>query len=278
MKKKPTSHCHLEGLKTPLTVGDIFTLHCTWAVKPIPPLKWEWDNKTPYQLVMLKTIVLESDKGVFEITSYQPGMHLLNKFKLHHKKGVLDFAPLEWTVQSVIPKNTKKQIKPYPPYGPWQKAFPFWGMYTLAGIGLGLIIIIVWRLVVFFKRRKWVKQVSLRTTKHHPFRYFISNMMLLERTLNALSAGDFVNKLQHTFLLFLEEVFFVQAGGNTINKTLKHLRQDHPVIYKQYKNDIMYFLKELSSPADIKASDFEQLLNMGRELGIKLFSAQQKNI
>ena len=82
-------------------------------------------NPSSYSLFVLDTISILPGKGVFKVTSYQPGNYNTG-FKIISDEGVVEVKPLSWKVDSVVPQEKKETIQPFPPYGPWREVLPFW--------------------------------------------------------------------------------------------------------------------------------------------------------
>ena len=294
MKKQFTGSCYFKGIDHQVTVGDIFEMHCTWPVTALlsPPFRWELTivpsttDSSPttiqphsvplsdtYHLAILKTVKIEKDQGTFKVTSYQPGHHQA-VLRFISATDSINFSTLEWNVASVIPKEKAQTIQPYPPYGPWITPLPIW--YWPMGIALvfALIIFIVVRLKTFFKRRTWIANIYLRRQDRNSFSHFTNELILLERVLDKIQPVHFMQKLKKIFSNFLEEEFLVPVENNPLKLTIRMLKRNHPDLYKAHHRHLSQFFIELAnieSGTLVNKKDYEQLLNMGRELGIKLF-------
>ena len=291
MKKKLTGSCSFKKMDRLVTVGDVFEMHCTWPVEAAlsPLLHWELATSSTddlhfvplsnvYQLAILKTVQMKKGYGVFQVTSYQPGNHHIS-LRLVSAADSIYFTTTELKVTSVIPKDKAQTIQPYPPYGPWITPLPVW--YWPLGIALiaALIIFITVRLRSFFKRKKWIANIHLRRQKYNSFSRFTYELILLERTLDTIQPADFIQKLKKTFSDFLEEEFLVLVHNHSLKTTVRMLKQYHPDIYKIHHYHLSQFFMELEnieSETVLNKKDYEQLLNMGRELGIQLFLLARK--
>ncbi len=286
---KHSSHgiCQFKKVKPPLTVGDVFEMHCQWSksISVVPPIRWELVSKkqSPYSLVVLKTLSLKEGGGVFQVTSYVPGNYQLGIRMLAEKNSV-HFSPLSWNVQSVIPKEKQNTIQAYPPYGPWVQSLPMWYSLSLVFLTTGLISLIIYRLWVFLKRKKWLKIVQHRRNMHDPFQHFISELMKIERNLKNLS-DNFIQKLKTVFCSFLEEEFFIPFKDYSFSEAIKKIQAEHPMFFKKHQKKIVSFFKEIFIEWTEKENshninrhtidDHIQLLDMGKQLGIQFFLYKQ---
>jgi len=129
--------CRFESIPDPLTVGDIFELHCEWPlfISLSAPLRIEFYQDTnealenspetksspkakddessfskpsenPYALYLLDIIKLLPGRGSFKVVSYQPGRYNTG-FKIVGSQDVLHTKNLYWKVDSVIPQEKK---------------------------------------------------------------------------------------------------------------------------------------------------------------------------
>ena len=111
-----------------------------------------------------------------------------------------------------------------------------------------------------------------RVGERDPFNHFVGELMLLERVLGELSPERFMGRLKNIFCDFLEVIFFVPVKGEPLKGVMRGFRQYHPLIYKEYRQQLLDFFADLNG--EVRAlgrRDYEQLLSKGRELGIQLF-------
>ena len=292
MKKKFTGSCSFKEMDHSVTVGDVFEMRCTWPVEATlsPPFYWELATissatklhfvplSDAYQLTVLKTIEMKKNYGVFHVTSYQSGHHQVS-LRLVSAVDSIHFTAMDWKVESVIPKDKAQTIQPYPPYGPWVTSLPIWYWPLGIVLAVALILFIIVRLRSFFKRKKWIANIHLRRQKYNSFSHFTNELILLERVLDTIQPMVFIQRLKKIFSNFLEEEFLVSVQNNSLKTTMSMFKQYHPDIYKVHHHHLSQFFMELDnmeSGTMINKKDYEQLLNMGRELGIKLFLLVRK--
>lgn len=295
--------CRFEKKKKPLTVGDVFELHCEWPLSILlsSPVRIEFDqinsaknlNKKntgdhtiqgeqkeqsppgPYSLVILKTINIYPGKGVFKVTSYKPGNYNTG-FHLVSDQGIAGVKQLSWKVESVIPPERKETIKPYPPYGPWIEVLPFWHWPLSGVVLLSLLVFIVFKTRLFIKRKKKIQEVNNRLKNKTPFREFVSQLNLLVRQVNSKESKSIIQKLDIRFRFFLENEFLIFALNTEPKKIAQQLKKYYPSVYE--KCNILGFFTEIDKLSREKtgSKEYEQILDMARELAISCVEQEQQ--
>ncbi|MDE0118870.1 MAG: hypothetical protein OXM55_02540 [Bdellovibrionales bacterium] len=288
----PEILCRLEKRPKHLTVGDIFELHCEWPLSLIlsSPVRIEFHNQDiasqgknrnfkkemqnnqpgPYALFVLDTVSILPGKGVFKVTSYQPG-HYNTGFRLVSDEGVAKVKSLLWKVNSVLPQNEKETIQPFPPYGPWKEVLPFWYKPLAVLVLLSLIVFIAVKTRTFLRRRKKIREVKRRLRNKKPFREFISQLNLLMRELNKKDGKQIIRQVETAFRLFLENQFFIFAKDEKPKKIVQQIKKHYPVILKKCDIEVFFAEIERLSSERVSSEDSEQLLNMAREQAIKIY-------
>ncbi len=291
MKDGESAVCQFKKQKKPLTVGDVFELHCKWppfvflsspARIEFPPPKGKDQTKgsqvkapkNPYTLTLLDTVSLLPGKGVFKVTGYSPGVYHTG-FKIVSDEGVVNVKPLSWRVESVIPQKSKGTIKPFPPYGPWGEALPFWHKSLSALSLLALLVFTVLKIRFFIRKKRKTKEVKDRLKGKDPFREFISRLNLLARKIQQEEEKNFVLTLRKTFCLFLENEFCIFALNEKSEKIFYRLKTSWPLVYKDSKIAGLFKEMDRLSLEKTKAIDRGQLLNMAREVAIKIYQHRQ---
>ena len=290
MKIDETSICRFENKPENITVGNVFEMHCEWPLSVMlsSPVRIEFDQQDkkergagadnppgPYALLVLKTINIYPGKGFFKVTSYQPGYYNTG-FKIVSDEGVVEVKPLSWKVDSVIPRKKKETIQPYPPYGPWKEPLPIWYWPISVLTLLSLILFIVFKIRLVVKRKRKIQEVNKRLQNKKPLREFISQLNLLARGINTKERTEIIGKLETAFRFFLENQFFISALNETPKKMARQLKRYYPVIYKEC--DILNFFSEMKKLSSEKMSleDFEQLLNMARDMAVSCLEKIQE--
>ncbi len=294
----PEILCRFEKKPKPLTVGDIFELHCEWPLSLIlsSPVRIEINSQKidsqrenrnfpkgvhknqdpgPYALFVLDTVSILPGKGVFKVTSYQPGNYNTG-FRLVSDEGVAKVKPLLWKVDSILPQNEKETTQPFPPYGPWKEVFPFWYKSLGVLLLLGLIAFIAVKTRAIIRRRKKIREVKDRLKNKKPFREFISQLNLLIRELNKKDGKEIIIRLETVFRIFLENQFFIFAKNEKPKKIIQQIRRYYPFILKEC--DIEGFFAEIErlSSEKVSSEDSEQLLNIAREQAIKIIGLERR--
>jgi len=293
--------CRFDSIPNPLTVGDIFELHCEWplSISLSAPLRIEFYQDTnealenspetksspkakddessfsnpsenPYALYLLDIINLLPGRGSFKVVSYQPGRYNTG-FKIVGSQDVLHTKNLYWKVDSVIPQEKKETIAPYPAYGPWKEPAPIW-YWPIATLSLlSLIAFITIKIYAYIKRKKKIKEVSNRLKNKTAFREFVSQLNLLARGIKDQSRKEFIVKLENYFRLFLENEFYIFTLKKEPRNIIRQMKKYYPHYDKE--NNILNFFMEMQklSNKEVSYEDGEQLLNMARDLAIKLY-------
>ena len=325
------AHCHFKKTKPQMTVGDLFEMHCQWpphlAVLS-PPVRIEFPKPTsttssatpketapsPYSLVILQTKSVLPGKGVFKVTSYQPGAYHTG-FHILSDKGSVEVKPLSWQVESVLPVG--QQIKPFPPYGPWTEALPlwYWGAVTLTLIGL--LSLIALKIRAFMKRKRKIKEVRLSIKQPYPeFINQLNQLSWINQTgfeKGAASAifpsynkdlkpensnhtsinqtkppNAIIAETDKAFRLFLENKFFIDALTETPKSIVQQLKKYYPLVFKKNKKKILDFFAEINrlstnvhakqlnhKKAKAKPEDLEPIIEMARTTGTHLEIKEQ---
>ena len=302
MKNGEKAVCWFEKQQNPITVGDLFELHCKWppsvflsvpARIEFPPLKKQAKDHTknpiaqdqainkapkspenPYALALLETASLLPGKGVFKVTGYAPGAYYTG-FQIVSDEGAVHVEPLSWSIKSVIPQTSKGTIKPFPPYGPWGEVLPFWHKSLSVLSLLALLVFVVLKIRFFIRRKRKIKQVTDRLKGKDPFRECISKLNLLARNIRQEGGENFVLTLRKIFCLFLENEFCIFAMNEKSEKIFSRLKNSWPVLYQ--RSGIASLFKEMDrlSSEKTKAQDRGQLLSMAREAAIKIYQHRQ---
>lgn len=290
--------CEFEKSKPTWTVGDVLGLHCEWPITFIlsSPVRIEWDQKQtekekesetnedselftqqkikeeqslpgPYSLVVLDTVNIYPGKGVFKVTSYKPGNYNTG-FTFVSDQGTIQVKPLYWQVKSVIPPEKKETIQPYPPYGPWKEALPFWYWPLTLVVLLSGFVFMAFKIWFFVKRKNKIQEVEQRLKNKTPFREFISQLNLLVRKINSTKNKEIIPQLDKQFRLFLENEFLIFALNKKPEKIVCQLKKHYPIVCK--KCNFFEFFKEIEklSQEKISQKEHEQILDMARELAI----------
>ena len=292
--------CKFKKSKPSWTVGDVLELHCEWPVTFTlsSPVRIQWEKEQtgkeqigedlkkkgeeetttqsrekeqsppgPYSLVVLDTAHIYPGKGVFKVTSYKPGVYNTG-FTLVSDQGTIQVKPLSWQVESVIPLEKKETIKPYPPYGPWKKVLPFWYWPLTIVLLLSLLAFMAFKIRLFVKKKKKIQEIEKRLKNKTPFREFISQLNLMVRKINSAKNKEIIPQLDRQFRLFLENEFLIFALNEKPKKIVRQLKKDYPIICE--KCDFFDFFKEMEKLSQEKISykEYEQILDIARELVI----------
>ncbi len=287
--------CRFKKKKKPLTVGDVFELHCEWPLSILlsSPVHIEFNQTSaeenqnvgghtkeqslpgPYSLVILETTNIYPGKGAFKVTSYKPGDYN-TEFTLVSDQGIARVKQLSWKVESVIPPERKETIKPYPPYGPWKEVLPFWHWPLSVAVLLSLLVFIFFKTRLYIKRKKKIQEVNNRLKNKTSFREFVSQLNLLVRHVNSEENKGIIQELDTHFRLFLENEFFIFALNTEPKIIVAQLKKYYPSICD--KCDILGFFKEMEKLAGEKtgSKEYEQILDMARELAISCVEQVQQ--
>ena len=274
--------CRFEKKQEPLTVGDVFELHCEWPLSVIlsSPARIEFDHQEtqgPYSLFVLDTISILPGKGVFKVTSYQPGNYNTG-FRIISDEGVVEVKPLSWKVDSVVPQEKKETIQPFPPYGPWREVLPFWYKSLSVLTLLSVVVFIFIKIRTFIRRKKKIREVNERLKNKKPFREFISQLNLLAREISSKDGKEIITQLEKAFRLFLENQFFIFALNEEPEKIVRQLKKYYPFILKECDISGLFTEMQRLSSEQVNSEDSEQLLGMAREQAVKIYQQGEKSV
>ena len=285
MKEDAIGSCRFEGKAEKLTVGDVFDMYCEWPITTIlsssvriqfpknkNPENQFKTKQNPYSLVILDTVKILPGRGTFKVTGYKPGFYE-SGFTLISNEGTINIAPVTWTINSVLPKN-QREVKPYPPFGPWVEPLPFW--YWPLGISVlfGFIVFTVLKTIFFVQRKKKIQEVKERLKNKKAFYEFISRLNSITRNIYKEESSQIIQNLDTYFRLFLENEFFIYAVDKSVKKITRQLKKYQPRIYRESKVNILNFFIEVQklSSEKVTTKDCEQLLDLARDIAIKIFS------
>ena len=285
MKEDTIGSCRFEGKAEKITVGDVFDMYCEWPITTIlsSPVRIQFlknknlenhfqTKQNPYSLVILDTVSILPGRGTFKVTGYKPGSYD-SGFTLISNEGTMDIAPLTWTIGSVLPKN-QMEVKPYPPFGPWIEPLPLW--YWPLGISVlfSFIVFAILKIIFFVQRKKKIEEVKERLKNKKAFYEFISRLNSITRNIYKEEGSKIIQNLDTHFRLFLENELFIFAVSKSVKKITQQLKKYHPHIYRESKVNILNFFIEVQklSSEKVTTKDCEQLLDLARDIAIKIFS------
>ena len=119
--------CQLNPIPKSITVGQKLNLFCKGegAVFFKKPLFIQLtESAPPYSLHILKTIQLEQNSLILEVTSYRTGLFNHPLFISDGKEKIL-VENFSFSVQSVL-QEKKQPISPYGAFGPFKDPLPLW--------------------------------------------------------------------------------------------------------------------------------------------------------
>ena len=167
--------CYFKNVPNPITVGDSLNLLCDGEtpIRLKEPLRIGFlDKKYDHSLVVLETLKKEDHFLALKVASYRTGP-FNHSFFITDGENQIQIDNLSFEVQSVL---TKKEVKPYGPYGPFKLKPDLW--YVL-GFGLSLIVLAVFTVLFsyrFFKRNKFIQSVLNRKSYVKPSKFFAINL------------------------------------------------------------------------------------------------------
>ena len=282
MKSTGEMSCRLEGMAEKTTVGDLFKLYCEWdqnAHPLFPPVRIELNQKDQsYALVVLNKDSFVHGKASFTVTGYQPGKYHI-KIKLIGQNNQLESNPVSWQVYSVISQDQQGPVSPYPPYGPWWNHLPVWYWPGFIGFVCVFLTIVFFKVRTALKRKKNIQKINERLKNKTALKEFISRITLLTRQLGELSEGQILKKIKEYFSLFLEDQLFIFTVNETSSSIVKQIKKYCPFVKSEQRESVLMFYKELrkilSTKEKLNVQDFEQLINLSREIAIQLYESTE---
>lgn len=277
--------CRFEKKPEIITVADVFNMNCEWPITTIlsSPVRIQFPkNKTPtgkfekeqdpYSLVILDAVNILPGRGTFKVTGYKPGSYN-SGFILVSDEGTMNIAPLEWTIESILPKN-QQEIKPYPPFGPWIEPLPLWYWPLGLSVIISFIVFTTLKIIFFVQRKKKIQEVKERLKNKKAFHEFISQLNSITRNIYKEEGSKTIQNLDTQFRLFLENELFIFAVNKSVKKIIRQLKKYQSLVYKENKVNILKFFIEMQklSSEKVTTKDCEQLLDLTRDIAIKIFS------
>ena len=234
-------YCSFKDTPNSLTVGDTLSLLCSGEtpIKFKEPLSLKFlDKKQDYSLVILETLKKEDYFLALKVSSYRTG-DFKGSFYITDGKNQIQIDNLSFKTQSIL---TKKEVKPYGPYGPFRLKPDFW--YVLS-FGLSLTFLAVFALLFFyrfFKRNKFIQLVLNRKSYEKPSKFFAFNLRKEQSDLR-----ESLKHLEMSFKVFLEDCLFIPAVNQSYKDIIKNLKRYQSAFYKKEGANIRQILNEFSS-------------------------------
>ena len=128
--------CYFKKIPDKITVGEPLNLFCEGDTKLEleSPVKIEFlDRQDDYSLVILNTLKQEDYFLTFQVTSYRTGL-FDKSFYITDGRNTVQIDNLSFEVQSVL---TRKELKPYDPFGPF-KLNP--DVFFMAGLAFSILV------------------------------------------------------------------------------------------------------------------------------------------
>ncbi len=266
-----------------VTVGDKFKLTCSGQSLPTLEGKVALRFEKPeheHALDVLDTIRVESNGGQFVVTGYRPGKYdKIENMKLTDGKRSVTISPQTWEVISILPKDQQPPPEPFPAYGPFILSWPLWLWLTIVLV-IGSIAFIIYR---FIKRRRDLAKLKERLKQHTSalgaLGQFHKDMRALARkvtvSLKQTVAKEHIVELNQIFRYYFVREFWIPAQEWTSKETLKEIKRAHPKLYQDLKLKLSPVFQEMDralASDGIKGEDFEQLMNMSRDLIDAIYS------
>lgn len=266
-----------------VTVGDQFKLNCGGQSLPtfegpvqLRPEKPEDD----FKLVVLDTIRNESTGGQYIVTGYKPGQHKLENMKLTDGQRSVTISPQTFEIVSVLPKDQQQKPQPFPGYGPFILSWPLWLWVVLVLV----IAAIGYSAFLFIKRRRALAKLKESLQQHGSalgaFGQFHKDIRTLTRKvsvgLKQKVGPEYVSELNQVFRYYFVREFWIPAQEWTSKETIKEIKRSNHKLYQEFKVKLAQGFREMDravlSVDGINGEDFEQLVNMSRDLVDGIYS------
>ncbi len=279
------------GTLETLTVGMRFKWKCkgdvevNWDadVKPILSFK---DEKDTYALEILKVVAQEPTQAEYEVTAYKSGTHAPEYIRVLQHQGTpqekgFEVLQAQWTVASVLdPKQQPPQ--PFPPFGPWQLAFPQWFLVFVLLSLLLISYLVVRRVRRFNQRRRILEELRLHKTALSPLHQFYRDARLLRRRLHtAQSQEDLLalsTALNREFRLFVLRRFQIPTLDWNNSMIVSELKRRDKKAARRGMDVLKSTLRELDkvkARSNLTPQDVEQLHRMSLDAAERLESGSE---
>lgn len=269
--------------KTPLTVGQKFSVQCT-GTTPIENTNGEIlifpnDDKVKYNFVLLKSEIKNPNELVLIATSWKTGNHSYKRYSVVVNNSVIDLNGPNVKVKSLLQKNTKMN----PPIGPIGAKFPPYVKYVGA---LFFILLFVYVIYWFKKNKKYdlalIKLYSLKTSLS-PFYELNKKLRAMEVRLSKLNEAnpdamvlkDQLSQLKEAILnyvsLSISEPLFIYKHPKQIKVLGSHLpkdkRQKVVTAFVELQKEVFNLGRDLKSQKnlDVLVKDFFILIEQAKE-------------
>ena len=234
--------CKFKNPPKQITVGQKLLMLCEGESKTTfkRPVHIEFvNNKDNYSLHILKTLNKDDYFLALEVTSYRTGT-FQSPFIITDGEQSLIIKDLSFSVQSVL-KAEQKQAKAHGPFGPFKPPLPLWYFATMIFVLSCLCACIFIFLNRLFKRRKFIQKILNRKPDLSPSKSFI--LGLRKQKTDSIPP---VKNLEQLFKVFLEDLFFIPAVGQTREQIMKHLKKYQYPAFKREGQALRQILNELS--------------------------------
>jgi hypothetical protein len=269
-----------------LTVGAKFSMSCKGDI-PVNwgegPLGVQFAKKEDtYTLHILKAEKLEANEAVMTVTGYKAGQH--NPEYVRVVQGSTGFEVLKpaWEIKTVLKKDGQPQ-QPYPPFGPWNVAFPVWIIVSVA------ILLVVFGLIAFrffrrhSQRNRMLAQLALHTTALSPIHQFYRDARQLRRRLNVVKEATEIkaaaDDLNREFRLYVLREFQIPTLDWSDRAIVEDLRRRHRHIFEAAGDPLRKTLRELArmkAQSSVRLGDVEQLHRMSMDAAERIESAKEE--
>lgn len=259
----------------PLTVGTKFELDCSGDI----PVTWKGapqiqlpEKALPYSLYILSVKKLESTAAEFVVTSYRPGQMKPDYVRVMTGDAGFETSGLEWSVQSVVKQDQKQPPQPYPPYGPFALAMPYW-VWLVVALVVASVSTVVWR---WFRRVQNRRRLADDLARFgggglSPSAQFHKELRQLSRkllTAKSNEASDWNATLDQSLRVYLMREYgflTLKVPRSKLFRSLgRILRQAQPETLAGVEKIFSEMDRFQTHAAEHKSSDYEQIIHIAR--------------
>lgn len=285
-------NCQWQQLPASITVGTPLQLDCGGPSVSFNAqmLHFEFAENTPYLLVIRNGSQMTDTMARLQVVSYMPGEHHPKDFMLTDGEHSALVSNLDWTVASVIKKETNQNPEPFGPYGPFHISVP-WYVWLLMGATILLIAgLISLRVRKYLQRRNWVKQIRSQLNPLGAYHHFSKIMRGLARQYNwekgasteLQNSREFVTQLNEAFRVYLAQELLVPAQIWGSKSVLHDLKRRERQVFRQTGERLSLCLKELDraiqSGKILAAVDCQQLFDLVRSCAEAVWKSKQESV
>lgn len=284
MNALPVWKCDFTDTKD-LTVGSKFKANCAGDI----PVNWQDgplglvfpSKEAEYSLVILEAAKVESNAVELILTGYKAGEHAPEYVRIVQGEQGFEVQKPQWQIQTVLKQG--QENKPYPPFGPWNLALPYWFMAAVVVVVIAIGILLARFIRRRTQRRRMLTDLEKHKTALSPLHQFYRDARQIRRRLNQVKSDDDVREaaddLNREFRLYVLREFQIPTLDWSNRAILSDLRRRHRRVHRKAGDELGKTLRELArmkAHSSVLLKDVEQIYRMSMDSVEKLAKAREE--